>query len=447
MHQINGITTCFFNIIFLIVLLWGGLFVPEARAQLAQQSFSSELPGYSSDSTGNVSLREMMQHRYTGIPVGAYILRPTLSQQIGYRTNILAAPHTSSASLITSAGLGVKSNWSRHAIGASMSVTNQAYPSLSAANYTDWSASAGGALDLRRDTLSLGYSHSFKHLSATDLGNFGVGYPVPYTTDDVRMSYRKTWARFALIPTASYDNFSFGESPTTLPTASRNMSALSHQLEMQVIQGRFEVSKGNAFVVALKGAEAQFNSRSGQLPNDYVSGGGFIGLDLRADPVLQYRLLAGGETRRFTRGGGNPVTTPTAEAQILWMPDKLNTLTFSGRRGLFDPTSPFSRNQVMSTAQIGWDRELRRDVFFHGSATYALTNSRSSTEGARSRQQNQIIFRTALDWQFTRDVKFTLNYSHTSSYTKHGASAVLDNGFSHGTFTNNSITFGVEFTR
>ncbi|TCS31837.1 hypothetical protein EDC15_11570 [Acetobacter aceti NBRC 14818] len=436
-----------FNILLFFILAWTVLCVPVAQAQLAQQYFPSELPGYSADSTGNVSLREVVQHRHTGIPVGAYILKPTASQQFGYRTSILGAPHTSSASLVTSAGLGVNSNWSRHAIGASMSVTNQAYPSISAANYTDWSAAAGGMLNLRRDMLSLGYTHSLRHLSATDLGNFGVGYPVPYSTDDVRMSYHKNWTRFALIPTASYDNYSFGQSQGNLPAASRNLGSLSHQLEMQVLQGRFEISKSNALVAVLRGSEAQFTPHAGQLSNDYVSGGGFVGIDLRADPVLQYRLLAGGETRRFTRGGGNPVTTPTAEAQILWMPDKLNTLTFSGQRGLFDPTSPFSRNQVMSSAQIIWDRELRKDVFFHGGVSYARTDSRSSTAGTRSRQQNQIGFRAALDWQFTRDIKFTLNYSHTSSYTKHGVPAVLDNGFSHATFTNNSITFGVAFAR
>lgn len=447
MNEDNGRIGCFFNTLFLFMPACMILSAPEARAQLAQQYFPTELPGYSGDATGNVSLREIVQHKHTGIPVGAYILKPTASQQIGYRTSILGVPHTSSASLITSAGLGVNSNWSRHAVGASMLVTNQAYPSLSAANYTDWSAAAGGMLNLRRDTLSLGYSHSLKHLSATDLGNFGVGYPVPYSTDDVRMSYHKNWTRFALIPTASYDNFSFGQSQGALPAASRNMSALSHQLEMQVLQGRFEISRGNALVAVLRGSEAQFAPRAGQLSSDYVSGGGFVGVDLRADPVLQYRLLAGGETRRFTRGGGSPVTTPTAEAQVLWMPDRLNTLTFSGQRGLFDPTSAFSRNQVMSTAQIRWDRELRRDLFFHGSTAYARTDSRSSIEGTRSRQQNQINFMAGLDWQFTRDVKLTLNYSHTSSYTKHGVPAILNNGFSHATFTNNSITFGVAFAR
>ncbi|AQS85218.1 hypothetical protein A0U92_10955 [Acetobacter aceti] len=328
-----------------------------------------------------------------------------------------------------------------------MSVSNQAYPSVSAANYTDWSAAAGGTLNLRRDTLSLGYAHSVRHLSATDLGNFGIGYPVPYNTDDVRLSYHKSWTRFALIPTASYDKFAFGQSQGSLPTASRDTGALSHQLEMQMLQGRFEISKGNALVTILRGSEAQFNPRSGELSNDYISGGGFTGFDLRADPVLQYRMLVGAETRHFTRDSGRPVTTPTAEAEVLWMPDKLNTVTLTGRRGLFDPTSPFSRNQIMSIVQIRWDRELRKDLYFHGNVAYARTDSRSSVAGARTRQQNQIKFMAGLDWQFTRDLKLTLNYNHTSSYAKHGVPAVLDTGISRATFTGNTITFGVAFAR
>ncbi|MFT8720347.1 MAG: outer membrane beta-barrel protein [Acetobacter sp.] len=432
---------------FLTLVFFSCVFTVNANAQIINQVFPSELPGYSADTGGSVSLREILSRSHVGIPIGAYILRPSASQGFNYNTNILGAPNTAGAEFDTAASLGVNSNWSRHAIGASVSVANTAYPTLSAANYTDWSASAGGSVNLGRDVASLGYSHQVKHLTATDLGNFGIGYPVPYAADDVRLNYRINWTRFALIPSASYDNFSFGNSEGTLPTAARDTSALGHQLETQMLRGRFEVSKGNAIVAALRSSQAQFVTRPDYLPGDYISGGGFVGVDLRADPVLQYRLLAGGETRHFTRGNGHSITTPTAEADIVWMPDKMNTVTLIGQRGLFDPTSPFSRNQVMSTVSVLWDRELRKDLIFHGSIGLARTDSHASTEGVQTREQTQSTFRGAVDWLFRRDLKLTLKYSHVSSYSKHGVASVLENTNSKSTFTGNTIGLTIAFAR
>ncbi|WP_173570274.1 outer membrane beta-barrel protein [Acetobacter conturbans] len=433
--------------LFLVMIILGIGYSPRANAQLINQYFPSELPGYSSDATGTVSLKEILLNQHPGIPVGAYFLKPAASQQFGYNTNILGAPHTAGPMFITNASLGMNSNWTRHAIGASVSVANQAYPTLAAAGYTDWNASAGGSVDLGRDVASLGYSHAVKHLYATDLGNFGISYPVPYTSDDVRLSYRKNWTRFALIPSAAYDNFSFGNSAGTLPTAARNTALLSHQLETQMLQGRFEVSKGNAIVAILRGSEAQYRTKPGVVPSDYIGGGGFLGIDLRSDPVLQYRAMVGGETRYFTRGGGRPITTPTAELNILWLPNQMNTFTLTGQRGLFDPTSPFSRNQTMSTVSLLWDRELRRDIIFHGDIGLSRTDSRATQANASALQQTQSKFAASIDWLFTRDLKLTVQYSHLSSYMKHGIPAVLATGNSRATFTSNTFTFGISFVR
>lgn len=430
------------------LLLAGLSFAPHvAKAQLIMQYFPSDLPGYSPDSTGSVSLRSIIAHRHAGVRVGSFLLRPSASQQVGYNTNILGAPHTGSALLTTAASLSATSDWSRHALGASLSVNNQAYTSLSAANYTDWAAAAGGSVNLGRDVLSLGYSHAVKHLSATDLGNFGIGYPVPYTTDDVRLGYRKNWARFVLIPSASYDYFSFGRSAGTRSTASRDTTSLSHQLEMQMLQGRFEFSQGNALVVILRGSEAQFRAGQNIVPTDYVSGGGFVGVDLRSDSLLQYRLLVGGEHRQFTRGGGRAAQTPTAEADVLWMPDRLDTVTLTGQRGFFDPTSPFARNQIVSLVTLNWDRELRRDLVFHGIVSLSRSDASSSTPGTPTRVQNQTRFNGSLDWQFSRDMKMTLQYSHVSSYSKHGVAAVIANERAKATFTGNIFSFGLSYAR
>ncbi|NHO53350.1 outer membrane beta-barrel protein [Acetobacter estunensis] len=426
-----------------------------AYAQLITQSFPSELPGYSADSTGIVSLREVLRQPHAGINVGSFIFHPSVSQKVGYNGSILGASHTGGLELDSMAGLGLNSNWSRHSFGVSASVKNTAYPinnkyypSLSEAGYTDWNVAAGGGLNLGHDTLSAGYSHAVKHLSATQLGNFGVGYPVPYAVDDARLSYRKNWTRIALIPSVAYDDFSFGEAAGSIPTAGRNTHSLSHQLETQMLQLRYEISKGNALLGIIRTSEAQFVSVSDGHPADYISGGGFVGLDLRADAVWQYRALIGAETRHFVRGGGRTLTTPTAELEVIWMPDKLDTFTLTGQRGLFDPTSAFSRNQIVSTVQLEEERELLRDVFFSGQVGFARTDSFGASAGSAGHQQVQFRGGAGVDWQFNRDFKLTLKYMYTKSKSKlTGSEEGNETGIGSGTYTNQTVSLGVAFTR
>ncbi len=442
------------NIINVILCM---LFVPcgsvffsyEAQAQLIAKYFPNELPGYSADSTGSVAMHQILQNIHPGIPVGEYFIKPAASQSFGYNTNILGAPDTSGATINTSASLGVTSNWRRHAIGASVSVNNTAYPTLSAANQTNWTAAIGGSVNVGKDQISSGYSHYVMHLSATDLGNFGISYPIPYSADDFRVSYRKNWSRLALIPSASYDKFSFGQAGGTSAFAGRDTEALGHQLETQTLQGRFEISKGNALVAILRGTEAQFLAVQGTTPSDYVSGGGFLGLDMRASSVLQYRALVGGETRHFVRSSTRAITTPTAEVDVIWMPDRMSTVTLTGQRGLFDPTSPFSRNQVMSTVRIQVDHELRRNIFIRGFTFMGITDSRptGSEDDLKTRRQTQFNFGASVNWKINRDFTLSLSYSHTTSYTKNGVTAVLDNGIAHATFTSNTFAVGVSFAR
>lgn len=428
------------------------VFMPQqAKAQMVGLRFPDTLPGYSPDTSGSVAMREILSNIHPGIPVGDYIIQPNASQSFGYDSNILGAPHTGGADFNTSASVSVRSNWRRHAIGVSAGVQNVAYPTLSQAGYTNWNASAGTSLDVGRDQVSFGYTHSVKYLTATEPGNFGISYPAPYTVNDFRVSYRKNWSRFALIPEASYDKFSFNQGAGTSAFTQRDMKSLGHQLETQGLQGRFEISRGNAVIAVLRGTEAQFvPGASGSQSMDYISGGGFVGLDMRASAVLQYRALVGGETRHFVRSAIPAITTPTTEVEVVWMPDRMNTLTLRGERGLFDPTSPFSQNQVMSTVRVQYNHEFRR--YFYVQAYAEMEKSDAHTQPGneirrRTARQTQFNFNVSANWKINRDFTLSLQYSHYSSYTKHGIASMNALGHGRSTYTGNMIGLEISYVR
>ncbi|OUJ14399.1 outer membrane beta-barrel protein [Acetobacter sp. DsW_063] len=434
-----------------VLAAFGGIVVTvgassEAKAQLIDRYFPSDLPGYGPDTTGSVVMRQMIENSQPGIPVHDFIVRPKVSQSVGYNANVLATPGTGSAQLDTSASLRVNSDWRRNAAGVSVGVANKAYPSLSQAGYTNWNVGAGGALDIGRDRVSLGYSHSAQHLSATDLGNFGVAYPVPYAVDDLRIGYSKTWGRFSLIPGAAWDDYSFGSAIGPVAYDSRDFHSISHQTESQMLQSRFAISQGDAVVAILRASEAQFVKGSGTSSN-YIDGGGFVGVDLRSDAVLQYRALVGGETRHFTNASTRAIVTPTAEVDVIWTPGRRNTITLTGWRGIFDPTSPFSRNQTASSIRLQFDRELHHDLYLRGFASAAKTVSRSSDADGPDRRQTQFTFGVGVNWKINRDFTASLNYSHMNSYSHYGVAQTTSYGVSRSTYAANAVILSLSFAR
>ncbi|MBB2155773.1 outer membrane beta-barrel protein [Gluconacetobacter diazotrophicus] len=415
-----------------------------ARAQLIAQYFPSDLPGYaSSDQADSVVMRQLLGQQPTGIPLGSFIVRPSAALNAGYNTNTLATPHTQSAEFEMDGGLKINSNWSRHALGIFANVSDRRFPQIPVANYTNWATGAGGLLNLGNDTLSLGYTHYLMHLSSMDLGNFGVSRPVPYAADDVRLTYTKLFGRFSLIPSAIFENYSFGRA--TGGGFDTNYDSLSHRLETGSLTSRFEISTGNAAVMILRGSTAQFVTTPGGTPNDYVDGAAFAGLDLNTDSPVRYRLLAGGETRHFTRSAAPSVTTPTFEIDTIWTPTRLDTVSVFFYRRILDPASPFARNQTVTDGRIQVDHELRRNIFLRGYAEGGMSQTGQTVQGTRSRTQTLFKFGVSANWKVNRTVTASLSYSHVNDYAHGGAAPDPLFADQRSTFASNYIALGVSF--
>jgi hypothetical protein len=407
-----------------------------AHAQLIQQYFPSDIPGYSPDLSSSVVVRMLNQDQSQGIEDGDFVIRPQISENTGYRSDILGTPNSGSSELDSNAGVKINSDWGRDAIGGSFTVDNQEYPELPSANFTNWTAGIGGALTLGNDTATIGYSHLALHLNATDLGVSGVVTPVPYSVDDVRLSYLKLLSRFSVTPSFEYENFSFGQSSGAL---SVNDNTLSHQTESEGISTLYELSPGNNANVILRISQSQFKTSP---DNDYVDAGGFVGLDFRGDSVVQYRALGGFESRRFSSGVTRTVNTPTFELDAVWTPTRLDTVTATGFRELDDPTSAFALNQTITTGRLELDHELRANVFLRADAGAGESVSQSSIPGFGADKQRQLSFGVSAFWNINRNMRGTLSYGYTSGVAS-GPNNNTANGSGFANFSSNSISIGI----
>jgi hypothetical protein len=413
------------------------MYAEMAKAELIEQYFPADMPGYSPDFTASVVNRQELQAQADGIEVGDYLISPFLSENTGYNSNTLASRNSGSGELESKAGMQVNSTWERDAVGLSLNVDNRHYFEIPAASFTNWTASVGGSLTLGNDTASFGYSHLLLSLSATDLGVIGVTTPVPFSVDDVRISYLKLFSRFSLTPAFVFENFSFGQSSGA---ADLNYNSLSHQIGIESVAGRYEASPGDAAVVILRSSETQFKTDPG---GNYFDGAGFAGIDFSADSVVQVRVLLGYESRNFSDGKTKSIYIPTFELSGVWMPTELDTVTVTGSRLLDDPTSPFAREQNTLDGRFQLDHELRVNAFLNGYAEASNSRARITNSNAGSDTQTQLNIGFGGVWNFNRHMSGTVSYSYNKDASESNSPLLTANEAGYPSFISHTILVGV----
>jgi hypothetical protein len=408
-----------------------------AHAQLIQEYFPTDIPGYTPDFSSSVLNRKIMAEQSNGVEVGDFVIRPQLTENVGYNSNTLAIANSGSSQINTKAGVRADSDWGRNELDASFNVDDLRYPSEPVASYTNWTASVGGSRAIGDDRATLAFSHLNLHLAATDLGAVGVVEPVPYTINDVRASYLTLFGRFSVTPSFEYQDLAYGQAGGVNSTS---YDTLSHQTESGGITARFEQSPGDAAVLILQAAGAQFHDDP---INNYLDLAGFAGLDYQADRVIRYRLLVGLESRHFSDGVNKTDTVPTFELDALWTPTQLDTVTATGVHRLEAPTSPYALNQSVLDGRIQLDHELRRNLFLDAFTEVARSNSTSAGINASDNEQTQLNLGIGATWIISRHLSGELSYSYYDSVSHGSLNTASTVGSSAPNFTSSIVYIGI----
>ena len=224
-------------------------------------------------------------------------------------------------------------------------------------------------------------------------------------------------------------------------------------METGSLTSRFAFAPGDSAVVVLRGSAAQYDAAIQASTNNYADGAGFVGVDFRSGQVWQYRLLVGGETRSFANGYSPSVSTPTFEANVSWMPRRIDTVNLTAGRHLSDPETPFARNQVITDVRLQWDHELRHNVFLRAYGEFGESDSQSGMQvtGATAtlegnRLQKQIHFGGSVFWNIDRHVRASLTYNYVNNATSGGNVNYLNIPGRLSTFTSNTVLLGFSFS-
>ncbi len=339
-----------------------------AQAQLLPDVFPPAVPGYGTDPGVTVQTRARPEFDSLGARLGDALFHSQVEQSVGYDSNVLGgAPGRGSWLVRTSPSVLVSSEARRDPYGLYVSLDNTRYPGLPNQDQTDWTAGGGATFTVGDDRLTLGAAHLSLHQAPGDLDALPTDRPVAYQVDDLRLGYASTLGRLTLEPSLDAAAWRFGGATIQGVPASQSYR------DRDVIQGgltvRYEMAPGRDLVLALRGAEQLYVATpQGAASLNSHSVAVLAGIDDAIDGLWHYRLLAGYEHRGFDDGLYRPHGAVVAEADAIFTPGGMTTVTTSLTRSIEDAAQEGVAAYTYTGATLTIDYEWRRDLLLQASA-------------------------------------------------------------------------------
>jgi hypothetical protein len=396
-----------------IGLAWAGLLhCPVAYAQFVPNYFPAGVPGFEQELGVTVVQRVRPLYEEPGVRLGSFVIHSALDETVGYNSNVFGyAGAPGSAMISTAPSLSINSDWSRNALGASISADDYRYPGAASQNTTIWNAAVGGAYTIGRSNLDVAYSHASLSESATDIGAPPSATPIPYTIDEFRTGTTIDLGRIQISPNFDYSLYRYGSAAVIGQPS--NQGFRNSDIARGGAAFRYVLSDQRSLLVVVQAIDSDFvnplpNTPSLSSTSELVMGG----LDYQYNGLWRYQLLAGMEVRSFAASGFATRTAPIAKATAIWTPTGLTTVTGTVLRTLDDPVEEGTSGFTYSSAELRVDHEYRRNILLNAEIGARLVNYLQSNAS-----ETQPYVSVGATWLMNEHMHLTGQYTFTNQST------------------------------
>ena len=393
-----------------------------AQAQLLPDVFPPAVLGYGTDPGVTVRTRARPEFDSLGTRIGGALVHAQIEQSVGFDSNVTGgAPGRGGWLFRTSPSVLVSSTARRDPYGLYVSLDNTRYPGLPGQDQTDWTAGGGATIAVGEDRLTLGAAHLSLHQAPGDLDALPTDQPVAYQVDDARLGYAHALGRLTLEPSLDIAAWRFGGATIQGVPASqsyRNRDVIQGGLTM-----RYELAPQRDLVLALRGTDQLYVATPpGAVSPDSRSVAVLAGIET-IDGLWRYRLLAGYERRGFEAGSYRPHGAVVAEADAIFTPGGMTTVTASLVRNIEDAAQEGVAGYTYTGGTLTVDYEWRRDVLLQASAGA----QRADLLGGGA----QTVLRAGIGatWLVNRRVRVTGTYGFGDTRATGGGASGLSGSF------------------
>ena len=340
----------------------------SVRADLLSTYFPPGVPGYGTAPGVTVASRTRPEYDPPGTRAGNFVLQPLWQQGLGYDSNVFGGPSSMGSWLVgTNPSLLVASDWSRNSLGGYIDVDDERYPDQPRQSWTNWTASAGGSLDIGRDRLTISAAHLALHQSRTDLDALPSDAPVTYRVDDVRASYAIALDRLTVMPSVAFSAWRYDA--TTIFGVPTPQAYRDRDVVQGTVTTRYELMPQRDLLVVTRALGSDYTAPQPGMPTRNSTGYEVLaGLDDKTGGVWQYSALVGWEERSFRAAQYSTHQAPIAEAAVVWNPSGLTTVTATLTRSIEDAAQEGVAGFTYTGTRLAVDHEYLRNVLLEVSA-------------------------------------------------------------------------------
>ena len=299
-----------------------------------------------------------------GIRVGGFVLKPSIEVTRGFDTNPNRATNgPSSPYTVIAPELVVKSEWTRHEVGATLRGSTSSYDKVSSANRPQFDSKATARIDVSRDQridvegrflLGTEYPGS-PNLTA------GIAKLPIFTTIGGTLGYAQRFNRLELSVKGNFDRTTYRDSELTDGSTFSNRDRDYNQYGIQLRAG-YELTPGVKPFVEL-GLDRRVHDlavdRNGER-RDSNAVTPKLGTTFEFSRILTGEISVGYLTRTYEDPDLAPLKGLVADASLIWVPTGLTTVTLTAKSSADESILPDVSGALRRDFGLQIDHALRR---------------------------------------------------------------------------------------
>lgn len=347
-----------------------------------------------------------------GLPLGAFRLRPALDVGATFDDNVFRTQSGKESDVYytISPSFSLKSDWSRHSLEVTGSLTRYQYSKHSSEDRTDWDIGANGRIDVLRGTMietAGSYAVSHEPRSAPDEpGGAKESTEFSLTHSEIKFTHQPN--RLGISLGANFDRFDFQPTPLIGGGEFNNDDRNRDQYGAFVKAG-YEVSPGVS--VFLRGSydEHHFDQRIDRNGFDRNSQGwrADAGLEFFPTHLVKGEIFAGYASESF-KAPFKDINAMDYGAKLTWYATPLMTFHLTASRSFNDTTIDGASATDDQSFGASLDYELLRDFIVQTSVNYLD----SKFEGI-NRDDKYLSASLNAKWLINRYMNASVGYVYT----------------------------------
>jgi hypothetical protein len=321
-----------------------------------------------------------------GLRIGSFLAYPSIGLSETYDSNVFAIPGPPNSASVRddffttlTPGMSITSDWSRHAVSASIQGESKHYASLQSENVNNFTSDAQGRYDIGTNEYALLQGiYWLQHEDRDSPDAPGTAkHPIEYHVTGANFAYYRMPSRIGIRVDGVLTSYSFNNGTDSVTGQTINQHFRDRIEYVLAPRLTYEIQPGyNAFVRVIGDERQYFSQEIGAGPNGEnvrrnshgweADAGGAIAIT----SLLSSELYVGYQEEDYENPLLQSVTGISFGGNLLWNVTPLDTIRGQFSQAIAETTLVGASSSVESSVSLTVEHELLRNVLLLGSVGY-----------------------------------------------------------------------------